>query len=252
MSIESVMSSNYLILYRPLLLLSSTFPSIRVFFNELALAIRSQSIGASASASVLAMNIQGWFPNLGPTGLISVLSKGLSRVFSSTTVQKHQFCGAQPSLWSSSHICTWLVEKPYLGLYTPLSTKWCLCFLIHCLGLITAFLPRSKHLLNSCLQSPSAVTFEPKKIKSVTVSTFSSSTCHEAMGLDARILVFLNVEFFTLLFHPQQVSLVSLYFLPLERYHLHIWGCCYFSQQSWFQLVIPPAWNFVWYTLHIS
>ena len=69
-----------------------------------------QSIGASASASVLPMNIQGWFP-LGLTGLISLQSKGLSRVFSSTTVQKHQFSGSQPSLWSSSHTCTWLLEK---------------------------------------------------------------------------------------------------------------------------------------------
>ena len=68
-----------------------------------------QSIGASASASVLPMNIQGWIP-LGLTGLISLLSKGLSRVFSSTTVQKHQFLGAQPSLWFNSHICTWLLE----------------------------------------------------------------------------------------------------------------------------------------------
>ena len=70
-----------------------------------------QSIGASASASVLPMSIQGWFL-LGLTGLISLLSKGLSRVFFSTTVWKHQFFGAQPSLWSNSHICTWLLEKP--------------------------------------------------------------------------------------------------------------------------------------------
>ena len=68
------------------------------------------SIGALASASVLPMNIQGWFP-LGLTGLISLQSKGLSRFFSSTTVQKHQFFRAQPSLRSNSHIHTWLLEK---------------------------------------------------------------------------------------------------------------------------------------------
>ena len=68
-----------------------------------------QSIGASAS--VLRMNIQDWFP-LGLTGLISLQSKGLSRVFSSTTVRKHQFFGAQPSLWSDSHIHPWLLERP--------------------------------------------------------------------------------------------------------------------------------------------
>ena len=67
-----------------------------------------QSIGASASASVLLLNIQGWFP-LGLTALISLQSKGLSRVFSSPTIQKHQFGSVQPSLWSSSHILTWLL-----------------------------------------------------------------------------------------------------------------------------------------------
>ena len=70
-----------------------------------------QSIGVSASASVLLMNIQDWF-SLGLTGLISLQSKGLSRVFSNTTVQKHQFFGVQLSLWSNSHIHTWLLEKP--------------------------------------------------------------------------------------------------------------------------------------------
>ena len=70
----------------------------------------SQRIGASASTSVLPMNTQGWFP-LGFTGLISLLSKGFSRVFSSTTIWKHQFFSAQPSLWSNSHICAWLLEK---------------------------------------------------------------------------------------------------------------------------------------------
>ena len=74
---------------------------------------RGQSIGASASASasILPMNIQGWFP-LALTGLISLPSKGLSRVFPSTTIWKHQFFGAQPSVWFNSHIHTWLLEKP--------------------------------------------------------------------------------------------------------------------------------------------
>ena len=79
MSIESVMSSNYLILCHPLFLMPSIFPSIRVFSNESG----GQGIRVSASASVLPTNIQGWFP-LGLTGLISLLSKGISRVFSST------------------------------------------------------------------------------------------------------------------------------------------------------------------------
>ena len=90
MFIESVMPSNHLILCCPLLLLPSTFPSIRVFSNESVLCISDQSIGASASASVLPMDIQHWF-SLGWTGLISLQSKGLSRVFYNTTVQKHAF-----------------------------------------------------------------------------------------------------------------------------------------------------------------
>ena len=93
-----------------------------------------QSIGASVSASVFPMKIQGWFP-LGLTGLISLQSKGLSRVFSNTRVQKHQFFSAQPSLWSSFHIHTWLLEKPYLWLDRPLSATWYLCFLVYCLDL---------------------------------------------------------------------------------------------------------------------
>ena len=88
----------------------------------------SGSQRTEASASVLPMNIQGWFP-LGLTGLITLQFKGLSRVFSSTKVWKHQFFGALPSSLSSSHICTWLLERSLLWLYGPWSTKWSLCFL---------------------------------------------------------------------------------------------------------------------------
>ena len=105
MSIESVMPSKHLILCCPLLLLPSIYPSIRVFSNESILHISGQSIGVSASTSVLPMNIQDLFP-LGWIGWISLQSKGLSRVFSSTTVQKHQFFRIQCSLESNSHIHT--------------------------------------------------------------------------------------------------------------------------------------------------
>ena len=111
MSIESVMPSNHLTFYRPLLLWLSIFPSIRVFSNESALCIRWPNIGVSASTSVPPMNTQDWSP-LGSPDWISLQSKGLSRVFSNTTVQKHQFFGAQLSLLSNSHIHTWLLEKP--------------------------------------------------------------------------------------------------------------------------------------------
>ena len=110
MSIELVMPSNHLIPCHPLsaCLQSSSASGSS---NESVLHIPWQSIGASTLASVIPKYIQGWFP-FGWTGLISLLSKGLSRIFSSTTIWKHQFFGAQPSLWSSSHIHTWLLEKP--------------------------------------------------------------------------------------------------------------------------------------------
>ena len=100
----------HLILCRPLLLLPSIFHSIRSLPVSRLFASGGQCIGASASASVLLVNIHGWFP-LGLTGFISLLSKGLSGVFSSTTVWKHQFFGTQPSLWFNSYIHTWLLEK---------------------------------------------------------------------------------------------------------------------------------------------
>ena len=97
MSIKSVMPSSHLILCRPLLLPPSIFPSIRVFSKRQFFASGGQSIGASASASVLPKNTQDWSP-LGWTSWTSLQSKGLSRVFSNTTVQKHQFFSAQLSL----------------------------------------------------------------------------------------------------------------------------------------------------------
>ena len=96
MSTESVMPSNLLTLCHLLLLLPSVFPSIRAFSNESVLRIGGQSIGASASASVLPVNIQDRFP-LGWAGWISLQLQGLSRIFSNTTVQKHPFLGTQPS-----------------------------------------------------------------------------------------------------------------------------------------------------------
>ena len=117
--VESVMPSNHVILCRPLLLLSSNFPSIRVFSNESALRMRWPKYWSLASTSVLPMNTQDWSP-LGWTGWISLQSKGLSRVFSNTTVQKHQFFGIQLSLYSNSHIHTWPLEKPWPWLDGPL------------------------------------------------------------------------------------------------------------------------------------
>ena len=146
----------------------------------------AKSTGASASASVLPMNIQGWFPleiNL-LTSLISLLSQGLSRVFSNTTVQKHKFFSTQPSLGSvqPSHLFV-LTIRTFVSKVMPLLFNTLSRFVI-------AFLQRSKRLLISWLQSLSTVILEPKKIKSVTISIVSPSICHEVMGPDALILVF--------------------------------------------------------------
>ena len=107
---------------------SGSFPMSQFFTNC------GQSIEASASASVLPMSIQGWFP-LGLTGLISLLSKGLSRVCSSTTALKEQFFSTLSSLWSSSHICNMTTGKTIALTIGHLSAKWCLCFLTCHLGL---------------------------------------------------------------------------------------------------------------------
>ena len=88
-----------------------SFPVSGSFLMSQLFTSGGQNIGTSASASVLLVNIQDWFP-LGLTGLISLLSEGLSRVFSSTMIWRQQFFDAQPSLWSNSHIHTWLLEKP--------------------------------------------------------------------------------------------------------------------------------------------
>ena len=118
---------------------------------------------------------------------------------------------------------------------------------------IRIFLPRSKHLFISWLQSQSAVILEPQKIKSVTVSTFSPIYLSWNDGTRCHDLRFLNVEVFHFPLSPSsQVSLVPLCFLPLGWCHLHIWSYWCFSWQSWFQLLLHPAWHFARCILHIN
>ena len=109
MSIESVMPSNHITLCHPLLLLPSIFPSSGCFQMSQFFASGGQNIGASVLTSVLPKNTQDWFA-LGWTRWISLQSQGLSRIFSNTTVQKHQFCAQL--LQSNSYNHTWLLEKP--------------------------------------------------------------------------------------------------------------------------------------------
>ena len=136
-----------------------------------------QSIGVSASASVLPMNTQDWFP-LGWTSWISLQSKGLSRIFSNTTVQKHQFfCTQGFFIIQLSHLYMTTGKTIALTRWTFVGKVMSLPFNMLS-RLVITFLPRSKHLLISELQSPSAVILEPRKIKSATVSTISPSICH--------------------------------------------------------------------------
>ena len=224
------MPSSHLILCRHLLLLPPVPPSIRVFSNESTLRTRWQCIGVSALASFLPKNTQGWSP-LEWTGWISLQSKGLSGVFSKTTVQKHQFFGTQLSLWSMRNC--W---KNHSFDYTDFVSK-VMSLLFNMLSrLVIAFLPRGKHLLISWLQSPSVVILEPKKIKSFTVSTVYPSICHEVMGLDAMILVIWMLSFEPV-FHSSHSfssrgSLILLHFFPWGWFQLHIWGFFYISPCS--------------------
>ena len=171
-----------------------SFPASGSFQMNQFFASGGQSIGVSTSTSVLPVNIQDWFP-LGWTDWISLQSKGLSRVFSNTTVQKHQFFGTQlffnhPTLTSihnywKNHSLDYmdLVGKVISLVFNMLSS------------LVITFLPRSKHLLISWLQLPSTVILEPRKIKYVVVSIFSPSIFHELMGPNAMSLVFWMLSF---------------------------------------------------------
>ena len=137
-----------------------------------------------ASESVLPLNTQDWSA-LEWTGWISLQSKGLARVFSKTTVQKDQFFGAQLSLWSNSHIHSWLEKIIALTRWTFVGKAMSLLFNMLS-RLVITFLPRSKRLLISWLQSLSAVILEPRKIKSDTVSTVSPSISHEVTLLSIK------------------------------------------------------------------
>ena len=177
MSIESVLLSNHLILCL-FLLLPWILPSIRVFAMNWLFVSGGQSFGTSASASVLPMKIQGWFP-LGLTGWISLLSKGLSRVFSSTTIQS----SLRSAFFMIQLSHQYMTTGKTLALTTQTFVGKVMSLLFNTLSrFVIAFLPRSKRLLISWLQSPSAVILEPKKIKSALLPLFpfffiSSPTC---------------------------------------------------------------------------
>ena len=194
MSFESVMPSSHLILCRPLLLLPSIFPSIRVFFNESVLCIRwpkywsfSFNISLSIEYSGLISFTIDWLDLLAVQGTL----KGLLQQHSSkvSILQHSTFHVVQFShLYMTTGKTIVLTRGTFVGKVMSL--------LFNMLSrLIIAFLPRSKCLLISWLQSPSAVILEPKRTKSFTVSTVSLSICYEVMGLHAMILVFWMLSF---------------------------------------------------------
>ena len=156
-----------------------SFPTSGSFPVNWFFASGGQRIGASGSASVLLMNIQGWFP-LGWTGLIFLHTKRLSRVFSNTTVQKHQFFSTLPSLKVQlSHLYKTTGKTIALTIWTIVSKVVFLLFNMLS-RFVISFLPMNNHLLISLLQSPTAVILEPKKIKSVFLfPLFPPSICHE-------------------------------------------------------------------------
>ena len=175
-----------------------SFPASGSFQMSQLFTSGGQSIGVSVSAAVLPMNTQDWSP-LGWTSWISLLSKGLSRVSSNTTVQKHQFF--------NFHIHTWLLEKT-IALTKQTFVGKVMCLLFNMLSrLVITFRTRSKCLLISQLQSPSAVILEPRKIKPATVYTVYPSICHELMGLDAMILVLFECWILSQPFHFHQETL---------------------------------------------
>ena len=154
MSTESMMPSNHLILCCPLFHVPSIFPRIRIFSSESALHIRWPEYWRF-SFTICSSNeyLVCFHLVLTPCSLISLQSKGLSRVIASTAVWKYQFFGTQTSLWFNSHICTWLLGKVYLWLDRRFLAKWFLLVNM-LLNFVIAFLPKSK-----CLNFMAAVTF---------------------------------------------------------------------------------------------
>ena len=189
---ELVMPYNRLILCHPLLLLPSIFPASGSFPMSWLLASGGQSIGALASASVLPMSIQDWFP-LGLTDLI-LQSKGLSSL-----LQHHS---SKASILQCSAFFMVHLSHPYMTTRKTIAlTRWTflgkvMSLLFSMLSwLFITYLRRNKGLLLSWLQSPPAVILEPPKIKSLTISIVSPSICHEVMGPDAMIFVFWMLSF---------------------------------------------------------
>ena len=244
MSIASVMPSCYLILWCSLLLLPSTFPSIRDFSNESAVHIRWQKYWSFSFKSrpfdeLISFEID-WFDVIIGQGTLrsllqhhgsKALNLGHTTLFMVQLSQPYVTTGKTISL----NIWIFVSRVMYLLFNTPLK-------------FVTAFLPRCNCLLISCLQSPRRGNLSLFHLFSFYFPGSNSAKCH-----DLRFLMFCFKPGFSLFsFTTSRGSLVPLRFLPLEWYHLHMWGCWYFSLLSWVQLVSHSAWYFSWCTLHRS
>ena len=247
------MPSNHLILCHLLLLLPSIFPSIRVFSDESLLCIRwpkywSFSISPSNEYSGLISFRIDWFDLFAVQGTLKSLLQHHSS--KASIFQRSAFFTVQ---LSHPHVTTG--KTIALTVWTFVSKVMSLLFSMLS-RLVIAFLPRSKHLLISWLQSPSAVILEPKKINSVTVSIISLSICYEVMGPDAMMFVFWMLSF------KATFSFSSFTFIKRLQFLLtfcHKGGVICISEvidispwQTLLQLMLHPAQPFTWCTLHIS
>ena len=236
------MTFNHLILCRPVLFLPSVFPGIRVFSSELALCIRWHNYW-SFSFSISPSNEYSGLISFKIDGLISLLSKGLSRVFSRNTVQKLQFVGTQPSLWSNSHICTGktiaLTIWTFVGKVTSQVFNTPSRFVID-------FLPRSKRL-----NFMAAVTGHgARKIKFVTVFNIYLSICHEVMGPDAMILVFWMFSF-KLAFSLSSFTFIKRYFSSSLLSAIRVLSSAYLKLLIFLSATLIPAWDSSSQAFHI-
>ena len=273
MSIKSVMPPNHLISVVPFCFCLQPLPASGSFLRNQFFTSGGQSIRASASASVLSFNeysrlisFRMEMLSFKPTFSLSSFTfiKCQIMVWSPCRPKDSQESSPTPQFksiksWRSALFIVQL-SHPYMTTGKNIALTWwtfvgkAMSLLLNMLcRLVIAFLPRSMCLLILWLPSPSAVILEPKEIKChcfhffPTYLPWSDGTgCHD--------LSFVNVvpAYSLSPFTSSRGSLVPLHFLPLEWYHLHIWGYWYFSQQSWFQLVLHPAWHFAWCTLHMK
>ena len=206
-----------------------------------------------ASASIIPMNSQGWFP-LWLTGLISFLSKELSRVLQHYSLKASILWHSAFFMVQLSHSYMTTGKTIALTIQTFAGKVMSLLFNMVFNRFVIAFLPRSKHLLISWIQSPSTVILEPKKINSVTVSIVSPSIWHEVTGLDAMIFVFWMLSFkpafslssFTLIKRLFSSSLLS----AIKVVSSELLRLLIFLPAILFQLVLHPAWHVI-YSLDI-